>query len=391
MDFFKLTLTSILLSLFITIVILSGVGNVSAADSPILPQVQPDPIIIGESYRWTITAQGGTQPYRFKLLSDLPTGLYLDSVDGVIFGTLQSCSGISTCQVKIQVEDKFHLGYWRIYTFNILYRTTIKSCGAQFNGEMDIYIDGKINGKLKSGQSITHCFTCGEYPQISVDDEVIFPTENNTKYRPLNNTISVNSSCPDAEFNYYREYLIKITTNPPQASAYFTDSSGWNQSSVWIREGDSIRKNAPLIVERDGIRYSFNHWLLPTYEQIDTNKLDWQVTRFGDLVACYETEYWLDTSMPFVTIEGGGWKSENTIANWVIKDYVAQLPPNIGALLGVYSVPAPIQGTEFMDKPKKVAIRWELECRPAIGSFIIALIITSLGNYCYNKRRRKTP
>jgi len=257
-----------------------------------------------------------------------------------------------------------------------MYKSNIKAGGTKFDEEMSFYVDGNIAGQLKSGQVATQYFCYGNSHQISVDYEVAFPADNSTRFKAINRFITVNSDSPDAEFIFYRECLISIVTNPPEVSELSTYSSDWIPNANWYKEGDLIKKKALLEVEDGkGTKYSFSHWLLPDSDEIDTNKLSWPITGSGKIIAYYKTYFLLDTNIPFIDIEGTGWKEKNTLAKWRVKNVAARLNPDIGAFFGIYLVPDPANGLEFMDRPKILSFNWQSEWRPAIGAIVIALII----------------
>jgi Putative Ig domain len=59
------------------------------------------PAVVNRAYSWTMTAQGGTPPYKWSA-TGLPVGLSLDSVSGTISGTPTTAGSVA---VNIQVTD----------------------------------------------------------------------------------------------------------------------------------------------------------------------------------------------------------------------------------------------------------------------------------------------
>ena len=363
-----------------------------AAESLNLTDIQPSPVIERDNYRWIIPVQGGMQPYKFSTTGELPVGLHLDTEGGIIYGTPQQGMNKASYLVTIRVEDRLNAWAWRNYIFKVMYKSTIKTGGAQFPEEANIYIND-INGntadKLKSGETLTKYFSCGDSPCISVDDEIIDPTDNITRYTPISTRITVYSYSPDAEFIYNKQYRIHIVTDPPEAGEYFPHSYEWLEGPRWYKEGDLLQKNAPQeMQDGNGTKYSFTYWSLPKYDEIDTNKINWPSTRPGEVVAHYKIWFWLDTNIPLMDIEGGGWKEKQSWASWYIKSYTPRLSPDLGAFFNIYLIPNQNEGREYMDKPKKITISLTREFRPAIGSFIVAMAICVLGTYLYNRYLR---
>lgn len=348
--------------------------NPAIADSLFLTDDQPPPIVQGNNYRWVIHVQGGTAPLRFTAIDNLPLGLSLDTANGIVYGTPLKCTDQVSYDIKIQVNDYWNYGFWRIYTFKAKYKSTIKAGGVTFDGEINAYIDGNKIGHLRSGQEITQSFCYGDSHQISVDPETIFSSDNSTRYKATRNIITVCGDSPDAEFIFYREFFITVTSDPLEVSKLPPYTYSWSASNKWYREGDVVITSALSNVENGNTMYSFDHWLVPTSEEFDSNKLSWQATKTGTVIAYHKTFFRLYTDTPFIDIEGLGWKEKNTTANWRITSYAPKLTNDIGAFFGVYASPMPEKGTEFMDQPKMLSFNWQPEWRPAFGALIIGLI-----------------
>jgi hypothetical protein len=343
----------------------------------------------GVSYEEEIYVEGGKSPYTFSLASgSLPTGLSLDSSDGIISGTPDEDTA-GTYHITIGVTDSStpHIYAQKSYSLVVekgFYESVIKVSSTLAAGETDVYVNTIPVTTLAGGETTSLTFEVDEEPVISVELLVNHPTKGDVRYRADEEEITVTENSPNATFNYTPEYYVDLKTDPSQIATL----TGTN----WYVEGSSLMVTAEAKVEVEGeagTEYRFAYWLLPTGEKVEDEDLSWRVSEAGKVIATYDTYYELTMTSPYGTVDGSGWYKAGTEANWSVSPTEVSMSGLLGILQGKLK-PENANGTKVMnDAPETIALAWKGDYTMPI--VFIVLLVVVLGVVAFFVYRRFNP
>ena len=330
----------------------------------------------GESYDEDIRVTGGETPYTFSLVSGrLPSGLDLDTTDGIISGTPdKGTAGDYSFTIKVTDDSSPALSAEQYFTLTVkkgFFDTVVTIASTLTAGETNVYVDGQQVATLGGGQTTRLSFSVDESPVITVDPLVSDPSRADIRFRPNVEEIVVDESSPNATFNYYAEYSIDFRTDPPQIASL--------PGSNWYKEGTALKLTAQAQIDgTPGTQYRFSYWLLPTGEKLSDVDLSWMASAPGKVVATYDTYYELTVTSPYGNVDGSGWYKSGTAAKWSVS------PPEVpmSGILGFFQgklKPDSASGTEVMDAPKTVTIAWHSDSTmPAVFIPLLVLFLVAI-------------
>jgi hypothetical protein len=329
----------------------------------------------GTSYTQHIYVSGGTSPYSYSLTSGtLPSGLTLNSINGVISGTPAEGSA-GTYNFTITVTDSSipHISAQQSFSLVVeagFYESVIMVSVSLSAGETGIYVDGVLVGTLEGGETLTRSFAIDDEPVITVDTMVSSPTRSDIRFTADEDEIVVDEDNPDATFTYTTEYYIDLKTDPSQ----ITTLTG----ADWFEVGAFIEATAPVQIEEStDTQYRFCHWLLPDGDENVNEDLNWKVTAPGKATATYDTYYLLTVTSPQGEVDGGGWYKAGTVAEWSVDPPVAPMSGFLGFFRGKLK-PDNATGTEVMNAPRTIDVTWNSDYTwPAV--FISLLVLFLIG------------
>jgi hypothetical protein len=342
----------------------------------------------GVSYEEDIYVTGGTPPYTFSLASgSLPSGLSLDSDDGIISGTPDEGTA-GTYNITIGVTDSSspHIYAQKSYSLVVekgFYEAIIKISSTLAAGETDVYVNDIQVTTLEGDETTTLTFEVDEEAVISVELLVNHPTKGDVRYRAEVEEITVSELHPNATFNYTPEYYVDLKTDPSQIATL----TGTN----WYVEGSSLMVTAEAKVEVEGeagTEYRFAYWLLPTGEKVEDEDLSWRVSEAGKVIATYDTYYELTMTSPYGTVDGSGWYKAGTEANWSVSPTEVSMSGLLGILQGKLK-PENANGTKVMSAPETIALAWKGDYTMPI--VFIVLLVVVLGVVAFVVYRRFNP
>ena len=330
----------------------------------------------GESYDEDIRVTGGETPYTFSLVSGtLPSGLDLDTTDGIISGTPdKGTAGTYHFTIKVTDDSSPSLSAEQYFTLTVekgFFDTVVTIASTLTAGKTNVYVDGQQVAKLGGGQTTRLSFSIDQSPVITVDPLVSDPSRADVRFRPDVGEIVVDESSPNATFDYYAEYSIDFGTNPPQIASL--------PGSNWYKEGTALKLTAQAQIDgTPGTQYRFSYWLLPTGEKLNDVDLSWMASAPGKVVATYDTYYELTVTSPYGKVDGSGWYKSGTAAKWSVS------PPEVpmSGILGFFQgklKPENASGTEVMDAPKTVTVAWHPDyTMPAVLISLLFLVLIAV-------------
>ena len=182
--------------------------------------------------------------------------------------------------------------------------------------------------------------------------------------------------------NYDTEYFMEFLTEPSEV--------GGVTGTGWYTEGYALRTSAPSEVEETSdTQYRFSHWELATGETARDEDLNLTVTMPGTIIANYDTYYQLTLASPYGETGSSTWHKAGSEAQWTLDTSEVAM----SGILGVFGgklIAADSSGTETMDGPKIVSVKWDPDyTRPILFISLIALAI-GLGIF-FAYRRSKAP
>jgi len=182
--------------------------------------------------------------------------------------------------------------------------------------------------------------------------------------------------------NYDTEYFVEFKTDPSEV--------GQVTGTGWHTEGYALRTSAPSEFEETAdTQYRFSHWELPTGETAKDDDLNLTVTMPGTIIANYDTYYRLTLVYPYGEAGGGTWHKAGSEAQWTLDTREVAMSGILG-VFGGKQIAADSSGTEIMDGPKAVNVKWESDyTRPILFISLIALAV-GLGIF-FAYRRSKAP
>jgi hypothetical protein len=338
---------------------------------------QPPDALENEDYAWQITVTGGQAPYSCNVTGALPPGLFFNTSQSAISG--KPSPGITTSRytLVIKATDSSNppLSIEAPFVINVQYRANISTTSA-LSGETNVYVDGQQVAKLQGGEKTSRIFTSGTKHTISVDASASAPSQGNVRLKPVIDQIVVDGLSPDAIFDYSSEYEITVKCNQPDIPPL--------PGSGWYKTDSPLDSAAPAQIEpKPGIQYRFAHWLLPTGEVLGDTKLDWKVTKPGEVLANYDTYYELTVNSDHCEVDGGGWYKAGDKARWSVKCSQSVPAPGFWGHLGAELKPEQDTGTMLMDSPKEVNVVWNPDYSkiiiPVVTGVIAATVIAVLG------------
>lgn len=310
----------------------------------------------GTTYTATLTATGGTTPYYWTIIDgSLPSGLSLTTTGGYITGTpTRGSTGTYTFTVNVSDSSPTAQSTQRSFTIYIekgLFQSTITVGSSLKSGSTKVYVGGTAVNILKGGEYININFDLGVTRTISVEPLVTDPSNSGVRYRAQTETTTISELQPNAEFSYYTEYQVTVTTEP----SIGTQPSG----SGWYRQGTAVNVNTTTDVQGNtGVLYKFAYWLPPSNQKITTEQLNFTVDNPSTVVAYYDTYYRLTTESIYGEVEGGGWYKAGSEARWAVINDKVPMEGLIGFFQGKYTT-AKLSGKELMDGPKTVTLSWK--------------------------------
>ena len=326
---------------------------VALADEPLaFASTQPTDVLENEDYSWQIVITGGKSPYSCNLTGTLPPGLFLDAAGWRIYGKLPKGTTIARYAFNIKATDSSDppLSVESPFIINVQYRSNI-SISPALSGETNVYVDGQYVAKLRGGEQTSRIFTAGTKHTISVDTLGSVPGKDDVRLKPVTDKIVVDGLSPDAVFDYSSEYEIHVKGN--QSDIPPLPGSGW------YKTGDLLESAAPAQIEpKAGTQYRFAHWLLPTGEVLGDAKLNWKITKPGDVTAVYDTYYQLTVNSEYCDVEGADWYKAGSKARWSVKCSQSVPVPGFWGNLGVELKPVKDTGTVLMDGPQEITVTW---------------------------------
>ena len=174
---------------------------------------------------------------------------------------------------------------------------------------------------------------------------------------------------------------------------FSTEPSGVTQmtGSGWYKAGYDLMTTAPAEVDSTpGTQYRFSHWLLPTGETASGRDLNLTVNAPGRVTASYDTYYQLTLKSDYGNVGGGTWYKAGSEAQWSFDSQKVPMPGALGAIGGKMQ-PINYSGTEVMDGPKSITIKWNCDyTRPALFFSLLSLGI-GLAVFFGLRRRRHVP
>jgi hypothetical protein len=346
-----------------------------AANYMYFPDTGPLPeAFVGEYYSVKIPIEGGMPPYHFAInTGTIPAGLQLNS-DGTIFGTPQSGATTSNYVFTVRVEDNSNHLIQGPFSISLSYKVNIYVSYTLYAGETNISVDGNVIDKAKGGQTIYQTFLAGTRHRIATDTEVWHPTDNTTRFRPVQDTIWIDDASRNATFDYYTEYRIEMVTEPSNVAIYFPYE--WHRMTDWYRQGRTITYTIPKIVSPyDDTEYRFVIWSLPDGDRQNDDSLIWKVSWPGKINANYDTYYRLTLFSQYGgKIEGNGWYKAGSTAPWSIYSISDVPAPGIFGWIGLKLKPIKFADTVLMDSPKNLNINWHVDFPSWVGAIVIVVV-----------------
>jgi hypothetical protein len=328
--------------------------NAVLADDPLtFLDTQPPAVMEGEDYTWKISVNGGKPPYTIAVVGTLPPGLIFDPSKSAITGKLQKGIQADKYTVTIKAKDSAATpaAIDSSITINLNYISTISLTTTLSAGEANVYIDDQLITKLQGGGKINRSFKGGTKHTVAVDVTSSTIGKEGTRFKSTADKIVIDQLSPDAIFDFYPEFEIRIKANQqgvPQIAG-----------SGWYKEGSSLTSTAPAEIEaKTGTQYRFAYWTLPSGEILANPILNWKVTRTGDVVATYEIYYLLTVDSEHSEVEGPGWYKTGSKARWTIK-YSAVPVPGFWGSVGVELKPQKDTGTVVMNSPQVIDVEWK--------------------------------
>lgn len=329
------------------------------------------------SYQGSISVTGGKSPYTFSLTSGtFPSGLVLDSVNGIISGTPdKGTAGTYVFTIGVTDSSSPSLSASQSFTLTVkkgFFDTVVTITASLAAGETNVYVDGRQVAKLSGGQTTHLSFAVGTSPAITVDPTVSDPSRTDVRFKPNVGEITVDETSPDATFTFFPEYFINFTTDPPQIASL--------AGSNWYRGGTALRSTAQAQIDGTaGTQYRFSYWLLPTGEKLKDVDLRWMVSAAGKVIATYDTYYLLTVTSPQGKVDGSEWYKSGTAAKWSVSPPEVPMSGILGFFRGKLR-PENASGTEVMDAPQTIAIDWKPDyTMPAIFIPLLLLFLMAAG------------
>jgi hypothetical protein len=327
----------------------------------------------GDSYDEDIRVTGGETPYTFSLVSGrLPSGLDLDTTDGIISGTpAKGTAGDYSFTIRVTDDSSPSLSAEQYFTLTVekgFFDTVVTIASTLTAGNTNVYVDGQQVATLGGGQTTRLSFPIDESPVITVDSLVSDPSRADIRFKPNISEILVDEQSPNATFNYYAEYNIDFRTDPSQITSL--------PGSNWYKGGTALKFTTQAqIAGTPGTQYRFSYWLLPTGEKLNDVDLSWMVSAPGKVVATYDTYYELTVTSPYSKADGSGWYKSGTTAKWSVSSPEVPMSGILGFFQGKLK-PESASGTEVMDAPKTVTIVWHPDyTMPAILIPLLFLVL----------------
>ena len=344
----------------------------------------------GLPFAMTMTAAGGVGPL-FWTADGLPAGLSVtDPINGVISGTpiLGTC-GIYTVTASVSdngtcpfccpvISRPFILivDCWANYP-GILYGGScdfkVEVGTGLTQGQANVLVDGSHKAALGGGQSQIFTSIPCESHLVMVDQTVTAPGTN-TRFSVVGpNTKQVTDVENYAFFNYAQEVFIQTASNP----AGLTQPPGAGYYAI----GSNFTSNAPGTVENQaqaGMKYVFKNWLLPDGTTRPNANLAYSINQGGTVTAVYDTYYQLTLKSDYPAINENSWEKAGSTATWNLSLHAVPMQGFWGFFGGVQS-PVNAAGSQVMNGPSTVEIRWRYNyTMPIVAIVIILLVIVGL-------------
>lgn len=190
---------------------------------------------------------------------------------------------------------------------------------------------------------------------------------------------------PTLDLVFVQPFLTLLTQHPHLPirigdQTYETDSSG--QFGAYLPWGNYVVSVPETIPRSEGVRDSFVGWSDNVTQASRVIALGNNVT----LTVNYKTQYRLDATSPYATVNGSGWYYENTIAHLTIYPTTVRAEGLLG-LMGVRHVfdhwsgdcsLAQSECTLVMNSPKRVIVVWRDDYTITILATATLIAITAI-------------
>jgi hypothetical protein len=347
-----------------------------------------DDAMEGDSYDEDIRVTGGDKPYTFSLISGtLPSGLDLDTSDGVISGTpAEGTAGTYHFTIKVTDDSSPSLSAEQYFTLTVekgFFDTVVTIASTLTVGNTNVYVDGQQVATLGGGQTTRLSFPIDESPVITVDSLIYDPSRADIRFKPNISEILVDEQSPNATFNYYAEYNIDFRTDPSQIDSL--------PGSKWYKGGTALKFTTQAqIAGTSGTQYRFSYWLLPTGERLNDADLSWMVSAPGRVTATYDTYYELTVTSPYGKASGSGWYKSGTTAKWSVSPSEVLMSGIFGFFRGKLK-PENVSDTETMDAPKTIAVAWKTDYTMPVMFIILLVIVLGVVGFIVYRRLYPPP
>ena len=342
--------------------------------------------IAGQPYSGSVYATGGTGTITYTLTSgNLPSGLIFNN--GQISGTpARGTAGNYTFTVTATssgattATQSFTLTVEK-GTFEV---TVIISSGLA-EGQTQLYVNNVPKGSLRGGESAK---LTGLDPDtavnVAVESVVANPTRSDIRYKAESSSTTVTEGVSQVRFNYFPEYSIDLKSEPSGIASV--------PGSGWYREGVPINATAPEAVDKDAdSQYRFSYWLVPGGDKVKSQVLSVAVTQPGKYTAVYEIYFKLTVASKYGHTQGEGWYKTGSVAKWSVDPPEVSMPEILGFFGGKFKALV-TSGTETIDGPKTVTIKWEPDhVMPTITITLTIAVIAGViyAIYALSKRSKR--
>ena len=219
--------------------------------------------------------------------------------------------------------------------------------------------------ELKGGESLVIDAYNGSDMRVAQDFAYL---SDDTRYVCINPHQTITGR-QEIVFSFKPEYLVTITANPKEFYDYGTIRiNGRDYSKAfkeWFADGSTVIVEAPMAVERNGVRYIFDKFGVSS----TSNRLTLTITSPLDVIVYYRRQYYVSVRSAHGQTKGEGWYDEGACAT-------VSVDPSIvydGDTRYVFVSWQPVGEAEpsitiRVDKPLSITALWSIEYRVKAGS-----------------------